>query len=151
MANINFYLTTSLATLTHAPQCLLRITAPTNQRIAVLGVDVGLRDDTPTTSPFEFAWKVISTIETKTDDFTARAQDRSLDETIQGTFVGYNTAGYTEPTYTSVLCYFSLHQQGSMQWRPPFELIVKGGESLGFCYTGSTLDTPVNFTVYCSE
>ncbi len=56
----------------------------------------------------------------------------------------------TEPTLGSQIMEISIHQQGTFPWRPPFPIMVAGGERVGLRYRSGTF-VNVSFTVYLTE
>lgn len=138
------------ATNTHLPnvnpRTLFQITAQNNQRAKIWGVDLGLQGSTPATAPVQFDWLIQATAGTA-NSLTGQKRDRGFDETIESPMFKDFTA---EPTAGDILVEFSVHQQGLFPWRPPWPLIVKGGERVALRYKSGTFVT-VSFTVHVSE
>lgn len=141
-----FYTAPHTVTPTANPQTLLQIYAPTNQRIKVHGLDIGFRGSTPASAPIPLDWLVQGSAGTASS-LSPQKQDRGLDASIQGTL----TVNFTsEPSSSNVLVTFPLHPQTTALWRPPFPLIVKGGERVGLRWN-SGVYVPVTFTLYLEE
>jgi hypothetical protein len=138
------------ATNTHLPnvnpRTLFQIRPPNNQRVKLWGIDLGLQGSTPATAPVPFDILLQTTAGTATA-LTGQTRDRGTDESIQADMWKDFSA---EPTASTILIEFSVHQQGLFPWRPPFPVIVKGGERVGFRYKSGTFVT-VSFTVHLSE
>lgn len=146
---IDFYLSVSVTPGVN-PETLIQIEAAANHRIEVLGMDIGLGGSTPATTPIPLDWIIQSDGGTNPTALTAQKADRGYDEAIQGTFKGYDGGTATEPASGATLCALSLHQQGSLPWRPPFPLVAKGAERIGLRYKSATF-VAVNLTLYCRQ
>lgn len=140
------YTLVDTVTPTANPQTLFQVLAPANQNVRILGVDLTPQGSTPASVPIPFDW-IIQTTAGTGSTATAQKQDRGQDDSIRATL---QTDFTSEPTASSVLIVFSLHQQSSGFWRPPFPLVAKGGERLGFRYK-SAIYVPLSFTVYLEE
>ena len=147
---IDFYLAVSVTPGVN-PETLVQIEAAANHRIEVLGMDIGLGGSTPATTPIPLDWIIQTNGGTNPTALTAQKQDRGYDETITGTFQGYDGGTAVEPTDDgAILCALSLHQQGFLPWRPPFPLVAKGAERIGLRYKSATA-VAVNLTLYCRQ
>ncbi len=138
------------ATPNRSPHTLFQAYAPTNQRVEIFGADVTLQGSTPASQPALFDWVIQTSAGTSTAA-DARLRDRGADETVQATLL--KTFINTEPSGTTVISHFSVHQQGTFQWRPPIHwgaLLVKGGERVGLRYNTSVF-VDVVLTVYLQE
>ncbi len=133
-------------TPTANPQTLFQVLAPTNQNVRIHGVDLTLQGSTPASAPIPFDWLIQTTAGTGSTA-TAQKQDRGQDDSIRA---GLQTDFTSEPTAASVLIVFSVHQQASAFWRPPFPIIAKGSERLALRYKSATF-VPLSFTVYLEE
>lgn len=128
------------------PRTLLQISAPTNQRVRIVGAEIGLGGSTPASPAVLFDWCIQNTAGTSSAA-TPQYQDRGIDETRLATLAKDFT---TEPTLVATLIGFPIHQQGTYPWRPPFPIIVKGAERVGLRYRSGNF-VPVTFTVYIEE
>lgn len=128
------------------PQTLFQVSVPSGQKVAINGADISLQGSTPASTPIPLEW-LIQTSAGNSSKLTAQKQDRGADETVQATLLKSFTS---EPSGTTVLVSFSLHQQSTGLWRPPTPMIVKGGERVGLRWTSGTF-LPVSVTVYLEE
>ncbi len=160
---IQYYVTDSQTPARADPQTLVQVLAAASHRIVIPAVDIGFEDDDPATTPFVLEWLLQTDAGTNGTSVTPQKGDRGYDESIQGTFLEYQTnAGAAEPTSSGtspaypedVLAAISLHRQASIMWVPAFPIIVKGGERValrlsGHGGVGNTI--VVAFTLYCEE
>jgi hypothetical protein len=113
------------------------VTAPTNQRIKILGYGFSFNGATNSNTPVAYVWQRASAAGTSTA-FTPIPHEDELTETYQGT---YGIVATVEPTYTAnkFLDQNFVHPQlGKEIYFPQGqEIIVKGG---GFC--GLQLNAP---------
>lgn len=137
---------------------LLEITPVANQRVTVLGMDIGLGGNDPSTTPIPLTWSHTSAGLTTGDAVTKVLVDRGMDETPTSTvqttqdfLVGGGGSGTGPVTRDGTLIHtISLHQQGTWQWRPVTPLIAKGSEVLTLYYNSATY-VAVNCTVWIQE
>ena len=142
---MRYYVSNTLTPNTN-PRTLLQIAAPTNQRVRIIAAEIGMAGSTPATPPVLFDWCIQNTAGTASAA-TVQYQDRGIDETKLATVLKDFT---TEPTLVATLIVFPVHQQGTYPWRPPWPIIVKGAERVGFRYRSGNF-VPVTFTVYVEE
>lgn len=128
------------------PRTLFQVLAPANQRITIHGGDFGLGGSDPSTAPVLFDWLLQTTAGTASA-LTPQYQDRGIAETKLATLQKDFTA---EPTASSILIYFTIHQQGTYLWRPVFPIVVGGGERVGLRYNSATF-VAVTFTLFIEE
>lgn len=150
---LNYYVAVTNTPQQVDPQTLVQIKAAAHHRAVVLGMEVGFQGDSPATVGFTLQWA--------TQDYdgtgaaiTPQKADRGYDETIQTTFLEFESPGAPiEPTFTAVVAAVSLHRQANMPWTLPFPIIVKGGESVGLRLLGHTgaNTIPVSVTLYMEE
>ena len=141
-----FYYVSITVTPAANPRTLFQAYTSTNQQAKIHGIDIGMEGGTPASSPILFDWCVQSSAG---DGLPATAflQDRTSSITVQTTLQKTFTA---EPTLDSTIINFSLHQQGTAFWRPPFPIILKDSERIGLRYLSSTF-VSVALTVYMEE
>ena len=136
------------------PETLLQLIAASNHRCNVLGADVSLQGTDPSAAPVMFQFLVQDDAGTPGGGATALVgvkNDRGYDETIQTTFAAFDVAASAEPGDSGVVvAEFSVHEQGTFQWRPPMALTVKTAERLGFTWNRATY-VDVSVTLYCEE
>ncbi len=128
------------------PRTLFHVLAPTNHRITIWGLDIGMKGSTPATAPVPLDWCIQSTAGTGSA-LAPQYQDRGIDDAKLATLTKDFTA---EPTFGAILIEFPMHQQAVVLWRPPYPIIVKGGERVGLRYKSATF-VPVTFTIYVEE
>lgn len=126
---------------------LVQVVAPANQRVTIYGADIALGGADPSTAPVLFDWLTQTSAGTSAG-LTPQYQDRGIAEaklaTLLKTFTG------AEPADPVTLIYFTIHQQGTYLWRPPFPIVVGGGERVGLRYNSATF-VAVTFTLYIEE
>jgi len=143
------------------PETLFQLVAAANHRVTILGADISLQGNTPANAPVVFQWFIqtdAGVFGTDPTTLTPQKNDRGYDEAIQTTFNAYDgesggppaTPDATEPTGTTKIAEFSIHEQGIFPWTPRFSFVVKGGERVGFKYARATF-VPVSVTLYCTE
>jgi len=142
---MKFYVTET-KTPTSNPQTLIQVLAPTNTRVRILGAEIGLRGSTPATTPIAFDWVIQTSAGTSTA-ITGQKRDRGCDESIRATIL---TDFSAEPTGTTQVVTFSMHQQAMYPWRPRIPILVKGGERVGLRYRSATYVETV-LTLYVEE
>ena len=128
------------------PRTLFQVRPPSNQRVTIWGVDIGLQGADVASTPILFDW-VTQTTSGVASDLIGIKQDRGLPEAIQGAMQKNFT---TEPTLGSRLMEISIHQQGTLPWYGGFPIIAGGGERVGLRYRSGTF-VNVTFTVYMTE
>lgn len=158
MRRVGFYVTldTAAATITYSPFTLVQVLAPTNQRITILGLDIGCQDDTPASVPITFEWSVQSGAQNPSGaEITPEKRDRGYSETLQGNFYKWNAmATEDEPAVNQVFHTFGLHRQGHLPWMPAGSpIVVKGGEKVGLRYRSSEISPGIKTTItlYCEQ
>lgn len=135
------------------PRTLFQVLAPANQRITIYGGEFGLGGADPSTVPVLFDW-VLQTTAGTASALTPQYQDRGIAETKLATLQKDFTAEPTLSTVTDaagdIYIYFTIHQQGTYLWRPPFPIVVGGGERVGLRYRSATF-VAVTFTLFIEE
>lgn len=120
------------------PETLAQLVAATNQRLIVRAVELISAGATGATAPLVFDWVTqadAGTGSSASGDFTKDLPAAS--ETIQATA---QKAFTVEPGSPVVKAKFSMHQQASRLWVPPFaggELIIPGGTRAGLRIHGN--------------
>lgn len=135
------------------PETLFQLVAASNHRIEVLGMDISCQGNTPANAPPVFDLLTQSDAGnsgTSPTTLTPQLVDRGQDETIQGAAAAYDGSSPTEPTPGVRIWEESIHEQGTLQWRPPRPFVVKGGERIGLRYKRATF-VAVSVTIYCEE
>lgn len=154
---LHYYVATTHTPTRADPQTLVQVLAASHHRVVVLGMEIGFQGDSPATVGFTLDWSIQTTAGTNGTAITPQKKDRGYDETIQGTFLEYQTSGSAgEPTTGAVLASVSLHRQANMPWILPFPIIVNGGgggERVGLRLSGHTTGNtiPVTVTLYMEE
>lgn len=139
------------ATVSHlptaSPRTLIQIRPPDNQRVKIIGADIGLQGSQPASTPIRLDWIVQTTAGTASS-LTGQKQDRGADETIEAKLFKDFTV---EPSPAAFpIAEISLHQQHSIPWYPPRPLIVKGGERVGLRYISGVF-VNVSVTLHLEE
>ncbi len=153
MSRVNFTLVRPSYTPDANPETIMQILAGTNHRVVIAGADISLQGTTPSNAPVIFDFLVQTTAGTAGSGATTVAevlQDRGQDEDPELTITCYDGSGAAEPTASSVIAEFSIHEQGTFPWRPEKPIIVKTAERVGLRYKRATF-VAVSVTLYCEE
>ena len=153
MGRVNFTMVRPSYTPDANPETLFQLLAASDHRCLITGADVSLQGTTPSAAPVVFDFLIQSTAGTAGSGATSLAgvlQDRGIDEGIEATFTAYDGSGEAEPGASTVIHEFSVHEQGTFQWRPDKPIIVKTIERVGMRYKRAAF-VPVSVTLYCEE
>lgn len=142
---MRFY-ATGVVTPAANPTTIFQVLGPTNGKILILALDLSLRGTTPATTPVPFDWAIQTTTGSGSTVIVPIKQDRGWDEDI-GSKYELRKGFENEPTTGSTIISFSLHQQSTMPWRPPFPIVAKTAERVGLIYKSGTY-VEVVYTVY---
>lgn len=126
------------------PQTVLQVYSPQDMVVQIARLEFGLQGSAPATVPITFDWIIQTSAGTATELKPTKTY-RGADEAIQTKLYKDFTK---EPTEGSQLISFGIHQQGSLFWEPPVELLVMGGERVGLRYKSSNFVNMI-LTIYC--
>jgi hypothetical protein len=129
-----------------APKVLVAFQAATNIRAVIHTLEVMPRGSTPGSAPLRFAWVTAADTGALTDDSSLlRKRPIVGAETLQTKVWKRVSDAAAEPGTQVIQWTFSLHQQGSREWREPTpyrEILIPGGGIWGLSIldVGITVD-----------
>lgn len=147
MAAVNFVAVENRTTAAN-PETLIQIITPTNQRVLIHAIWVGVQGATAAAAAWEFDILTQTSAGTSGAAVTFIKSYPQAAEAIQTTANKNFTA---EPTAGSVMHAFSCHQQSPFLWTPPRgPIIIPGNTRVGLRFNSST-SSAIKYVIYLEE
>ena len=151
MAGLRLHVPTGEVSLSSGTaKTVFTLTAPSNHRVLIRGIEVFFKGTSPTDTPVKIEISRITTDGGTASSPTVAKNDENAGESPLSTVKSAYTA---EPsTYGNNMKTWEVHPQtGLINWFPPgAEIVVKGGNEIGIRMTAAAAQT-VSCNVYYEE
>ena len=146
-----FFRANAAVTASSDPETLVQLLAAANHRVVIHEISVGAKGSTPASAPGKLTLQLQATAGSGGNAITL-AKTKSIDtETLQTT--GQFGVFSAEPTASTVLMVWTLHEQGSISWLPMPDArpIVVGGQRVGLVFSLASGWSAIEVSILCEE